>query len=63
MLYRVGEADRAVEVLRHAMTLSPRHPASLVWTLAFAELVAERYDQAVATAKRAATLAPDRELP
>lgn len=63
VLYRAGEPDRAIEVLQHAMRLSPRHPASLVWNLAFAELVAGRYEEAIETAERARRLAPDSAMP
>jgi TolB-like protein/DNA-binding SARP family transcriptional activator len=63
VLYRAGDPDRAVEVLRHAMRLSPRHPAALVWTLAYAQLIAGRYAEAIESAERAAQLAPDRDIP
>jgi tetratricopeptide (TPR) repeat protein len=63
VLYRAGQEERAVEVLKHANRLSPRQPASLVWTLSQAQLVAGQYKDTIETAKRASALAPDRDIP
>lgn len=63
VLARAGEAERGVQVLRHAERLCPRPPASLVWTLSQAQLIAGHYEDAVETANRARAMAPHREPP
>ena len=63
VLFKAGQAERAVEVLKHAERQSPRHPASFTWTLSKAELLAGQYEDAIETAKRASVRAPDRSPP
>ncbi len=63
VLYQADQAERAVEVLKHAMRVSPNHPASLLWAVAQAQLVAGHYEDAIETAKRARAKTPDRDTP
>jgi adenylate cyclase len=63
VLYRAGQTDRAVEVLKHAERLSPRHPASLSWALAEAQLLAGHYEDAIETARRASARVSNRAVP
>jgi TolB-like protein/DNA-binding SARP family transcriptional activator len=63
VLSRAGEAERAVEVLELAAKLSRRPPASLLWTLAQAQLIAGRYEDAIESATRASALSPEDALP
>lgn len=63
VLYRAGQTERAVEVLKHAERLSPRHPASLSWALAEAQLLAGHYEDAIKTARRASARVSDRAVP
>lgn len=63
VLFRAGEAERGVDVLKHAVRLSPRPPVSLLWTLSHAQLIAGHYEDTVETAKRVRVLAPDNDLP
>lgn len=58
-----GQPDRAVQVLKRARRLSPRHPAALLWELARAQLIAGRYEAAVETGRRAIARNPDHIAP
>jgi len=61
VLYRAGQVERAVKVLKHAERVSPRHPASFAWSLSYAQLFAGHYEEAIETANRVKTRAPDRD--
>ncbi|MFQ5664706.1 MAG: BTAD domain-containing putative transcriptional regulator [Terriglobia bacterium] len=63
VLFKAGQVERALEVLRHAERVSPRHPVSFTWTLSQAQLFAGHYEDAIETASRARTRAPDRDVP
>jgi adenylate cyclase len=63
VLFRAGQAERGVEVLKRAERLAPLHPASLLWTLAQGQLHAGHYEDAIHSARRASVRAPDRILP
>jgi adenylate cyclase len=61
-LYRAGQTERAVKVLRYAERVSPRHPVSFSWQLAWGLLFAGRYEEAIETAQQASRRAPDRDV-
>ncbi len=50
-------------MLKHAERVSPRHPVSLFWALAEAQLLAGHYEDAIETAKRASARVADRAVP
>lgn len=63
VLFKAGQPERAIEILIRAQRLSPRHPAALLWSMAMAQLVAGRYEEAVETGKRAIVRTPNHAYP
>ena len=63
VLNKVGQPERALEVLKRAERLSPRHPHAFLWTLQESQLLAGHYEDAIETAKKSVALQPDRDLP
>ena len=63
VLYKVGEAQRAVGILKRAERQNPSHPVSLLWTISEAHLMAGQYNDAIETSNRAVARNPDVEFP
>jgi len=63
VLFKVGQPERAIEVLKHAQRVSPRHPPALFWSMAMAQLTAGRYEDAIETGKRGIAGTPNHPYP
>lgn len=63
LLNKVGQPERALDLLKRAERLSPRHPDPFLWTLQESQLLAGHYEDAIETAKKSVALQPDRDLP
>jgi tetratricopeptide (TPR) repeat protein len=48
----MGQAEQAVGVLEHALRLDPHYPVFYLFTLGWAYLLTQRYDEAIATQKK-----------
>lgn len=53
VLYKAGYPERAIEILKRAVRLNPSKTIALSWTIAEAQLVAKRYNEAIETSKLA----------
>jgi adenylate cyclase len=58
VLIFAGEPAEAVELVEKAMQLRPRYPVQYPFTLGFAYLLQEQYDEAIAALQEAVTLNP-----
>ena len=63
VLYKAGQPDRAIEILKKAARLNPSKTIGLAWTLAEAQLVAKRYNDVLETSIKAAERKPDAIYP
>ena len=63
ILYKAGEPKRGVEVLKRAERLNPHHPASLLWAISEAHLMAGQYKEAIETSRQALARNPDAVFP
>jgi adenylate cyclase len=59
ILVWAGRPEEALGLVEKAMRLNPHYPVNYLFTLGFAYSTLERYEEAMATLKRALTRSPD----
>ena len=63
VLYKAGNPEQGIEILKKAMRLNPSKMVAILWSLAEAQLVARRYEESIETSNRAASRQPDSIYP
>ena len=63
ILYKAGEPEQAINILKRAMRLNPTKMVAILWTIADAQVVAGNYEDAIETSNRAAASKPDAKYP
>jgi adenylate cyclase len=63
VLYKAGEPERAIEILKRALRMNPSKTIALSWTIAEAQLIAERYNDVIETSNMAIDRQPDALYP
>jgi len=59
LLSFAGQPKQAIEQLKRAMRLNPVYPAWYPWILGWSQVVAEQYEESIASSKEAAVRFPD----
>jgi TolB-like protein len=63
VLYKAGKPEQGTSTLRKALRLNPSKMIALLWSIADAQLVAGRYEEAIQTSSEAASRQPNSMYP
>jgi len=63
ILYKAGEPERAIDIMKKALRLNPRKAVWTMWSIADAQVVAGHYEEVIQTSNEAASLQPDSMYP
>jgi adenylate cyclase len=63
VLYKAGEPERAIDILKKALRKNPRKAIVVLWAIGDAQVVAGQYEAAIETSNQAISRNPDSMYP